>query len=255
MTSTISTAKGRELRRSAFDRATAMRLAATEYTRCAEACEQIGPEQWGNPTDCTEWDVRALAGHILGMAEMAASIREESRQRRLATTVGGEYIDALTALQVREHADLTPAELIGRLHRVGPKAVRGRRRAPGFIRRRSMPMPGMEVDGRPEWWALGYLLDTVLTRDPWMHRVDLSRAIDRPMHLTPDHDGVLVADVVTEWAGRHGRPYRLHLSGPAGGTWSHGTAGVELELDAIEFCRALSGRVNLPGLLATVVPF
>ena len=46
MTSTISTAKGRELRRSAFDRATAMRLAATEYTRCAEACEQIGPEQW-----------------------------------------------------------------------------------------------------------------------------------------------------------------------------------------------------------------
>ena len=122
MTSTISTAKGRELRRSAFDRSTAMRLAATEYTRCAEACEQIRPEQWGNPTDCTEWDVRALVGHILGMAEMAASIREESRQRRLATTMGGEYIDALTALQVREHAaDRVPP---ARLHRLAQRTVR-----------------------------------------------------------------------------------------------------------------------------------
>jgi hypothetical protein len=195
-----------------------------------------------------------MVGHILGMAEMAASIREEARQRRIATKVGGEYVDALTDLQVREHASLTTAELTRRLRRIGPKATAGRRRTPGFIRRRSMPMPAMEVDGEPEWWALGYLIDTILTRDPWMHRIDLSRAIDRPIHLTPEHDGVIVADVVAEWAGRHGRPYRLHLTGRAGGTWSRGTDATAIEMDAIEFCRALSGREERPELL-TYVPF
>lgn len=39
-----------------------------------------------------------------------------------------------------------------------------------------------------------------------MHRIDISRATGRPLTLTADHDGVLVADVVHEWAGRHGTP-------------------------------------------------
>lgn len=255
MTATVPAARTRQLRRSAIDHRAAMALAATEYSRCADLVEQIGPAQWRNRTDCPDWDVRAMVGHILGMAEMAASIREEARQRRIANRVGGEYIDALTDLQVREHAGLTTDQLIDRLRRVGPKATRGRRRAPGFIRRRPMPMPGMEVDGKPEWWALGYLIDTILTRDPWMHRIDLSRAIDRPLHLTAEHDGVIVADVVAEWAERHGRPYRLHLTGPAGGGWSRGTDGTVIELNAIEFCRAVSGREQLPGLLGTFVPF
>jgi len=38
------------------------------------------------------------------------------------------------------------------------------------------------------------------------------------MVLTPDHDARIVADVVAEWAGRHGRPFTLHLTGPAGGS-------------------------------------
>ena len=42
------------------------------------------------------------------------------------------------------------------------------------------------------------------------------------MTLTADHDGVLVADVVTEWAARHGQPCRLRLTGAAGGEWSFG---------------------------------
>jgi hypothetical protein len=88
-----------------------------------------------------------------------------------------------------------------------------------------------------------------------MHRIDISRAVGRPVHLTPDHDGALVADVATEWAGRHGNPCRLELTGPAGGTWSFGTGGPRLELDAVEFCRTLSGRGTGDGLLATEVPF
>jgi hypothetical protein len=64
-----------------------------------------------------------------------------------------------------------------------------------------------------------------------------------------------VADVVDEWAQRHGRPFELVLTGPAGGRWQVGTGGERIELDAVEFCRTLSGRVEGHGLLATAVPF
>jgi uncharacterized cupin superfamily protein len=98
-------------------------------------------------------------------------------------------------------------------------------------------------------------MDRIYTRDAWMHRVDISRATGRPMLLTADHDGRIVADVVAEWANTHGRPYRLTLTGPAGGTWSSGSAGDEITLDAVEFCRILSGRAVGRGLLGHAVPF
>jgi hypothetical protein len=75
------------------------------------------------------------------------------------------------------------------------------------------------------------------------------------MELTAEHDGLLVADVVAEWAGRHARPYCLRLTGPAGGEWSAGEGGDELELDAVDFCRLVSGRGTGRGLLAHQVPF
>ena len=96
--------------------------------------------------------------------------------------------------------------------------------------------------------------DVILTRDPWMHRTDIARATGADNPLTADHDGVLVADVVTEWAARHAQPYTLHLTGPAGGRWQRG-GGEQIELDAIEFCRILSGRAPATGLLNTQVPF
>ncbi len=63
------------------------------------------------------------------------------------------------------------------------------------------------------------------------------------------------ADAVAEWASRHDQPFRLHLSGPAGGTFRHGDGGPQLDLDAIEFCRILSGRAPGDGLLATRILF
>jgi hypothetical protein len=80
------------------------------------------------------------------------------------------------------------------------------------------------------------------------------------MTLTPEHDGVLVADIAAEWAARHQQVCTLTLSGPAGGRWWFNGAGTDgpdpaLELDAVEFCRVLSGRGSGEGLLATRVPF
>jgi hypothetical protein len=88
-----------------------------------------------------------------------------------------------------------------------------------------------------------------------MHRSDITHALGRPMELTPDHDRALVADVVTDWALRHGQPYELTLTGPAGGHWSAGVGGEQFTLDAEEFCRLVSGRGAGHGLLTTFVPF
>jgi hypothetical protein len=109
--------------------------------------------------------------------------------------------------------------------------------------------------GTVESWTIGYLVDVILTRDPWMHRSDIADATGRPMTLTAEHDGVLVADVAAEWAARHGQACSLTLTGPAGGSWTWGSGGEHLELDAVEFCRILSGRGTGAGLLETRVPF
>jgi uncharacterized protein (TIGR03083 family) len=251
---TRGTPQRNELRRAAMDRTVAMRLAATEYDRFADLLEALDEPDWSRQTDCTKWDVRALSCHVLGMAEGSASMREGGRQRKAARRAGGVFIHALTDLQVRERAALASTEITRQFRAVGPRAARGRKNTPGFIRKRRMPVP-QPVGGQDEWWALGYLIDVVLTRDVWMHRIDLCHATARRVVLTHDHDGVIIADVVAEWADRHGQPYRLQLTGPAGGSWSAGIDGPVLEIDAIEFCRTLAGRTPGSGLLDTEVPF
>jgi len=235
-------------------RPVAMRLAATEYQRFADLLRTLRPDDWTRPTDCPGWDVRAMAAHALGMVEMAASIRENNRQLRLARRRGGVFIDALTGLQVDERQHMTPEQITARFVARAPKAARGRRRAPGFIRRRVVPEL-QQVGGRDEAWTIGFLVDIILTRDPWMHRADICRATGADHVLTAEHDGVLVADVVAEWAARHGQSCTLRLTGPAGGSWKTGDGGPLIETGAVEFCRALSGRDRADGLLAVQVPF
>jgi uncharacterized protein (TIGR03083 family) len=241
-------------RTAALPRDTAMRLAATEYLRFLEMLRELGPADWDKPTECPGWDVRAMAAHALGMVEMAASIRENNRQLKLARSRGGVFIDALTSLQADERAGMTPEQITGRFAARAPRAARGRRRTPGFIRRRTMP-DLQQVGGHSEAWTIGYLIDIILTRDPWMHRADIARATGVGHLLTADHDAVIVADVVAEWAARHGQPYTLHLTGPAGGSWASGEGGPLVETDAVEFCRLLSGRGHASGLLTAQVPF
>jgi uncharacterized protein (TIGR03083 family) len=255
---TTQTVAGDQLVRPALDRRTAMRLAAEEYDRMTDVLADIRPDEWSLPTDCPGWDVRQMGCHMVGMAAMASSPFEQRRQQRLAKAgvAAGTmpFIDALTAVQVDERADWTPSQVVEGARRVARRAARGRRLTPGFIRSRELPVP-QSYNGRAERWTIGFLVDVILTRDPWMHRMDLAAATGRPPRLTPDHDGVLVADVVAEWARRHCSPYHLTLTGPAGGTWSSGQGGEAIELDAVDFCRVLSGRGEGSGLLATQVPF
>lgn len=246
-----------EPRTSQLDRAVAMRLAVTEYDRVTTLFGRLTPEQWAVPTDCPGWDVRAMSGHMLGMAQMVASIPELMRQQlasgKRQKRDGGLTIDALTALQVEKNAGLTTDQLVAAMRRTGPRAARGRRRTPALVRNRTLPAE-QDVCGEKEWWTFGYLYDVILTRDPFMHRIDIAQATGTDMELTADHEGLIVDDVVREWAARHGQPYALELSGPAGGRWSRGE-GPAISMDALEFCRTVAGRVPGDGPLSVQVPF
>jgi uncharacterized protein (TIGR03083 family) len=233
----------------------AMRIAAEEYDRLLDLVARLEPRDWGRPTDCPGWDVKAMLGHLLGMMEIFADRSEATRQHgiaaRLVEQQGGLRIDALTALQVREHTHLGPAELAAAMSEMAPRALAGRRAT--TAEDRSAPYP-TGIPGEASW-TRGYLVDVIMTRDPWMHRVDVCRATGRQLTLTAEHDGRILADVVADWARRHGRPFTLVLGGPSGGTFTAGSADHEIRLDAVEFCRILSGRGSGTGLLATSVPF
>ncbi len=133
--------------------------------------------------------------------------------------------------------------------------MRGRTRTPALVRNHAR----LAVDGPVhESWKLGYLIETIYLRDLWMHRIDVAHALDQTAQLSADHDGRIVADVVAEWARRHGKPFVLELRGPAGGTYTQNQSLPEPErilLDAVDFCRTLAGRAHATGLLTTIVPF
>jgi uncharacterized protein (TIGR03083 family) len=232
----------------------AMGLAETEFGRMVAQLRSLSPDDWEVPTVCQLWDVRAMATHVLGMAESQASFRQFAHDYRSATKrTSGKMIDAMTATQVAERSSMTPDAIIDRLAAVAPKAVKARRRTPAPMRWAVRMKQDPPFD--TEKWRFGYLVDTVFTRDTWMHRLDISRATGHAMVLTADHDGRLIADAVTDWARRHGQPFGLTLTGPAGGTWSVGQRGEHLELDALDFCWIVGSRQQGTGLLATEVPF
>jgi uncharacterized protein (TIGR03083 family) len=235
-------------------RAEARGLAQAETAKMVELLADLTPEEWARPTDCPDWDVRAMAGHVLGMTEGFTGLRRMVAMFRAGGKLAGDgpQLDGVTAYQVATNAHLSTDELVARMAAAGPRQARWRTHRP-ILRR--MPSKEPQPDGTVETWTMGYIFEVILTRDTWMHRIDVAQATGRTLDLTRQHDGRIVADVVAEWARRHGKPFTLELTGPAGGTFTGSTGGTSLTCDAIEFCRTLSGRVPGTGLLAQQVPF
>ena len=155
-----------------------------------------------------------MVAHLVGAADAGASMRELVHQARLGRTArpGEPGVDGMNAVQVRERGD---RDRPGCAATSPPRArapSAGAPDCPPSLRAMRVPF-GPPLGTKP----LGYLMDCIYTRDAWMHRIDISRATGRALRLTADHDGRIVADVVAEWARGHGQPYRLTLTGPAGG--------------------------------------
>lgn len=229
-----------------------MALADEEYRRLLEVFRSVQPDEWHRATDCTEWDVQALLSHLAGAADSTARVPELLRQawkgkRRYPRSI---LIDSINDVQVAERKGRTPAELIMEFEDAARRGVRARTRLPALVRGLVLPI-GAPIGTKP----LGYLMDRIYTRDAWVHRMDLTRALGREMLVTADHDGKLVADIVDEWMRLHGRPCDLTLTGPAGLHRVSGVGGAEIAMDAIEFARTLSGRAQGADLLAVGVPF
>src|SRR5438034_6536976 len=113
-----------------IERPEATRLAETEIARFADALEALDRADWSRPTANTLWDVRATAGHVLGMIETFTSFRNLVRDVRAGSKKAGDgpQVDGITAHQVEITADLSPGQLIERLRAAGPLNARWRAR-------------------------------------------------------------------------------------------------------------------------------
>jgi uncharacterized protein (TIGR03083 family) len=230
----------------------AMALAETEYERFADLLTSLSDDEWSTPTDCDRWNVANVTSHLIAMSQMIAAfpvemVRQQRASKPLIAELGLPKFDAWTEYQAKMH---TGGKVLVESYRAHyPRALRRRQRFPKMLRGVRMPQPPYG------WWSFTYMLDDILTRDVWMHRVDVSRATGRDLLLTPEHDGRFVANIVRDLGARWDRPFNLTLTGPAGGEYVKGSGGPEIRVDAIEFCRILSGRSQGHGLPTEVVPF
>jgi uncharacterized protein (TIGR03083 family) len=234
----------------------AMDLQRAELMRTVEFLAGLSAEDWEVPVpDCPGWTVRTMYLHVLGACEGAAPLegaRQLVRALRTRRKLGGPLEANLSSVQIDTRSNLDGAALVQRLTVAAHRTVKWRSRIPAPLRWAVR----IKVDGPVvEWWSLGYLNCTIYLRDLWMHRIDASRALGKTPLLDATHDGVIVADVASEWARRHGQPADLELTGPAGSRLQFGEGGEHLCMDAVEFCRSLAGRSPGAGLLHTVVPF
>ena len=234
----------------------AMAITAEENERFHRLLTHIEPDQWHLPTDCTRWDARDVAVHVIATAQGAASLLEFARQmwagRPLTAEIGGvHWVDGLNEGQLRARTHLTPGELPDLWATAAARGLRARQRMPRPVR--ALPLLRLEPGN---YKPLSFLFDMGFTRDTWMHRIDITRALGEPFTATVEHDRRIVADIVADWATTHTDPFTLQLTGSAGGTYSRTSepTGDPVTIDAIDVCRILSGRGTPTGVLCHPFP-
>lgn len=217
--------------------------ADAEYSALVADLHAVPDHRTDARTDCAGWTVHDIVAHVTEAArEGAHPLVLASRYCRAALRHRGRpLVDPVNAMQVRRGRSLTWPDLLGELEVLAPAAVRGRRRTPPFVRRRELPASQGFVRGD----TIGFVNDVIYTRDVWMHRVDVSRAVGRPMSRSPAEELVItqvLRDLGRTWTGPS---LRLELTGRTTGSWTLGDSGPRspaVHADAVDLCRRLSGR-------------
>ncbi len=134
----MTTATANELTTAAraMNRTQAADFCATEYARLAALLRELTPDEWRRPTDCAPWDVRAMAGHLVGAAEaasLAAFMRQALAGMRVHRKPGlGNLVDGINEVQIREQASRSTGALVDALERAAP-APGARAAQPGLV--------------------------------------------------------------------------------------------------------------------------
>jgi uncharacterized protein (TIGR03083 family) len=234
--------------------AEAIAIAQVELGRFLALADSLGDEEWTLPTGCTRWNVQQTVAHVAGSLAAFARFSEFRRQgsgtlQRPYRKQGFNKLDAQNQIQVEDRAAATPEQLLAELRDVGPRALAFRARLPTPVRALRLPL-GLAFPLGRTWVSVGYLTDEVLTRDMWMHRLDISLATRRAMVLTPEHDGRITALVVRELQQSLGRTLRravrYDLDGPAGGSYlvGQGESRATVRMDACDLHLLASGYAS-----------
>jgi uncharacterized protein (TIGR03083 family) len=217
-------------------------MAASQNDALLALLRGLDEADWRRRTDCAEWCVREIVAHLVGAMKENIRLRTMLRHAVVARRRFPErrLLDGVNAAQVADHEGWSGQRLARELARLGPRAVRARRRTPGFVRR-IRPPSGFRL---PPDVRFGEILDVVLVRDTWMHRIDIARACGRETPPARSDSGVVslvIRDLDRYWSGP---PMVLELTGACGGRWRIGAGEpvAVVRADAVECCRSLSGR-------------
>ena len=227
-------------------------LAREELTRFLTLLEALTPEDWGRPTECSLWTVKDIvahqASHVVALTRPGEFLDQFFPLRlRAYTSKGMNSLDAANQRQVDRRAQWSPAQLIDEIRARSEASFAGRQHFPALLRLMRIKAPGYEGS-----LSIGELIDSIFTRDMWMHRLDICHATGREMTQTSNHDGRITALVVRDLnqylsSKLGGHTVSFRLSGSAGGTWTTDgnlPASAQVSLTVQDFHRLASGRIN-----------
>ncbi len=229
-------------------------LAQVELERFISLTESLQTEELELPTACTLWNVREIVAHQAdhchyGIGGFSGFVRYVlAMDMRPYQKKGMNQLDSMNQVGIDQRADRTQAQLIAEMREYGPHAIQGRDKS-SWIPRNLIWMPYPVAGWTP---FIGYLFDVILTRDMWMHRLDICRATGREMILSEAHDGKIIALLMRD-LGRYLRP-RLgnksvvfDLMGTVGGRWQVGdnpNPDAIIHMDVLDFSILMSARLT-----------
>ncbi|HWJ08683.1 MAG TPA: maleylpyruvate isomerase family mycothiol-dependent enzyme [Nocardioides sp.] len=135
--------------------------------------EELGPEDWAEPTDLAGWDVKAVASHTAHLESLLAGGPDEQAEIGDLTHVRGP-MGQFTEIGVVTRRDAAPGAIVEELRARTAERRKALEAAPPTDA--AAPAPGI-------FGMIGWTTRTLLRNRPldvWMHEQDIRRAVGRP---------------------------------------------------------------------------